>query len=197
MYRRMMDRLWGPTLTLGLLMLALWIWSDFFFPSLPTIYVVMLLAGAVFTLAFSVFAILARTMAYVQPFPDHLRVVTPFLRLKISYRRLRSTHPTEFFRLFPASKASWAEHRYMEPFYDRTAVVVEFTQFPVNPRFLRMFLLPQMFSPQATALVFVVQDWMGLSTEIDSLISTWKQNQSISQKPKPGGYGIMGSKWER
>jgi len=178
----MMDRLWGSTLALGILMLVLWFWSDFFFPGLPYLYVLVLLIGAVTVLAFTAFAILARNMGYVQAYPDHLRVVTPFLLLKISYRRVINSHPNEFFRLFPPSQARWAEHRFLEPFYAQTAVLVEINQYPINPRLLGLFLLPQMFSPQSKALVFVVQDWMALSTEIDSALSTWKQAQSISQK---------------
>ena len=190
MYMRWMDRLWGSTLVLGILMLALWFWSDFFFPGLPLVFVLVLLGGAVFVLAFSIFAILARKMAYVQVYPDHLRVVTPFLRLKASYRRLRTTHPSEFFRLYPPSKAHWALHHFLEPFYERTALVVEFYQYPMDPRFLKLFLMPQMFSPQTNALIFIVQDWMGLSTEIDSALSQFRQTQSASQKPPQSGYGM-------
>ena len=197
LYRRMMDRLWGTTLVLGVLMLALWYWSDFFFPSLPYVLVMVLLIGAVFVLAFTLFAILARKMAYVQAYPDHLRIATPFLRLKASYRRLRSVHPTDFFRLFPPSKARWAEHRFLEPFYDKTALVLEFTQYPLDPRILRLFLPPQMFSPQTVALVFVVKDWMGLSTEIDSAVGEFRQAQSTSQKPPQVGYGMGFSKSSR
>ncbi len=190
MYKRMMDRLWGSTLALGILMLVLWFWSDFFFPSLPILYTLILLGGAIFVLAFTVFAFLARKMAYVQVYPDHLRVVTPFLRLKASYRRLRATHPSEFFRLFSPPKSDWALDHFLEPFYKQTALVVEFNQYPMDPRFLRLFLLPQMFSPQTNGLVFLVQDWMGLSTEIDSALSTFRQAQSESLRPRPGGFGL-------
>ena len=197
LYRRMMDRLWGPTLALGILMLILWFWSDFFFPELPFIYVLALLIGAVIVLAFSVFAFLARKMGYVQAYPDHLRIVTPFLLLKISYRRLINSYPSEFFRLFPPTKTHWAEHRFLEPFYERTALVVEVSQYPIKPSLLRLFLLPQMFLPQSRALVLVVQDWMALSTEIDSALGSWKQSQSINQKIQKGGYGIMGTHRKR
>jgi hypothetical protein len=139
------------------------------------------------TLAFLIF--LMRGMGYVQAGKDHLRIMTPFLRLKISYRRIRTAHPAEFAQLFPPSKAKWAERRLLAPFYGNTVLVVELSEFPVPASILHLFLPRVMFSPQAKGLVLVVKDWMALSTELESYLGVWLQK--ITPIPR-GPYGTRG-----
>lgn len=176
LYRRTMDRLWIATLVLGVLLGAIWLW--FWFSETPILNPgneIWLLAGAAVSLGFTVFAFVSRSAAYVQPHRDHLRLVTPFLRLKISYNRIRNVHPTLFQQLFPPDRSSWAQRSLLHPFYGRTVVVVELTSYPISPIFLRLFLSPQMFSPQSNGFVFIVPDWMAFSTEIDTFRSSWMQ----------------------
>ena len=94
LYRRVMSRLWPSAMILGLLLLVVWGWEWFFTPPLledgDNIWLAV--AGLV-SLAFALFAFFGRSMAYVQPNRDHLRLVTPFLRMNISYRRLRNSRP--------------------------------------------------------------------------------------------------------
>ena len=191
-YRRMMDRLWLATLVLGLVMFGVWLGAGKFFIELQYPFDIVVLAGAATVTAFALFAFLTRNMAYVQAATDHLRVVTPFLRLKISYRRLRTTHPAEFQQLFPRQKAKWAQRKFLEPFYGKTVLLVELTAFPIKQSLLRLYLPPTMFSPQSKGLVFVVKDWMALSTEIDSHSGAWRQGGGT--KPRtPSPYGILQS----
>ncbi|MGW8249002.1 MAG: hypothetical protein ACWGO1_00040 [Anaerolineales bacterium] len=189
LYRRTMDRLWVPTLVLGIVLGAIWLWTWFSeTPIVESENEIWLLAGAAVAISFSVFAFLARRAAYVQPRHDHLRLVTPFLRLNISYRRIRSVHPAAFQQLFPPGKAGWSQRRFLEPFYGRTAVVVELVSFPMSPVLLRLFLSPQMFSPQSTGFVFVVPDWMPFSTEVDTYRSAWMQAQKRRQSKARRGW---------
>ncbi len=176
LYRRTMDRLWIATLILGLLLGAIWLWlwvSET--PILNPGNEIWLLAGSAVSLGFTLFAFVSRQAAYVQPHRDHLRLVTPFLRLSISYKRIRNVHPAAFQQLFPPGKASWAQRSLLDPFYGRTVVVVELSSYPMSPYLLRLFLSPQMFSPQSSGFVFVVPDWMAFSTEVDSFRSAWMQ----------------------
>ena len=182
-----MDRLWKATLVLGLLLAGVW-WQE-----AGGIGVVLaapwdgaLFVAALVALAFTLFALVARSMSYVQARSDHLRIVTPFLRLNTSYRRLRSVHPAEFHQLFPPQKTGWASRRFLEPFYGKTAVVVELDGYPMPPLLLRLFLAPQTFYPQTPGYVFMVSDWMALSTEIDSLRGAWLE----SRKPERFGRGL-------
>jgi hypothetical protein len=174
LYRRVMSRLWVATFVLGLLLALVWGWGWFYTtPLLLSGDNNWLAVAALVLLAFSLFAFLARNMAYVQPRRDHLRLVTPFLRTNISYRRMNNSKPVTFQQLFPPKEASWAQRRLLEPFYGKTAVVVDLSSYPLSPWLMRLFLAPQMFSPRSTGLVFLVPDWMAFSTELDSMKGSW------------------------
>jgi hypothetical protein len=127
---------------------------------------------------------LARYMSYVRAHADHLRVVTPFLRLKISYHRIRSVRFAEFHKLFPPQDFSWAEERFLAPYIRETVIVVDLDDYPLPYSFLRLFLPTQMFSPQGTGLVFIVSDWMELSTEVDSYRGEWMETRKYTRAGK-------------
>lgn len=188
-YRRFWDRLWAYTLVLSLLMGAWWFWSGRgLFPSLQPPYDVIVFAGAMACFFFTVISLFLRNMAYVRVYEDHFRVVTPFLRLKISYKRIKTTHPSQFTKFFPPEKMSWAQRHFLEPFFAKTAVGVELNGFPLSPGLLHLFLGPQMFLPYGTGLVFVIDQWMELTTEMDSLRSRVQQQRGGQERT---GYGIL------
>lgn len=176
MYRRTMDRLMRRTLAFGVLLLALWVWSQYLpgpiiFPGEELWYLI----GGGFALVFSIFAFFTRFFAYIQACHDHLLLVTPFLRLRISYRRVLSVHPADFHKLVPPENLNWAEERYLSHFYGQTALVVELKAYPMSLRTLRLFLPRAMFSRHTQAMIFLVPDWMALSTEIDVFRGRWQQ----------------------
>jgi hypothetical protein len=179
LYERMMDRLWRVTLPLGLLMLAWWYWGgSIFFAQLNPPIDIITLCCAIALIFFSFFFIVTRRMGYVQAREDHLRMVTPFINLKISYQRVRSIHPVNFVQIFPIKETSWSQRRFLEPFYGKTALALELTKLPLSRSFLSLFFGPQTFLPTSTGFVLLVDDWMELSTDIDSRIGNWRQNQA-------------------
>lgn len=181
-YRRTMDRIWKVTLLLGLVLLAVWGWSLVSIsPIISQGSDYWIVGAAVVCLIFALFALLARRVAYVQVHGDHLSVVTPFLRLKISFRRIHSVHPVLLQQLFPPQDSSWAQKKYLEPFYGKTVVVVVLRGYPISPILLRLFLPAQMFSPRSDGFVFLVPDWMEFSTEFDSFQGSWLQTRARSQ----------------
>jgi hypothetical protein len=179
LYQRMMDRLWRVTLPLGLFVLAWWNWGGrvFFAPLEPPIDLITLCCG-IALVCFSVFFIITRHMAYVQARQDHIRLVTPFIKLKISYQRVRSLHPVNFTQLFPPNQTSWSARRFLRPFYGKTALALELTALPFSKGFLRLFFAPQMFLPTTNGFVLLVDDWMDLSMDIDSRMGNWRQKQT-------------------
>jgi hypothetical protein len=191
-----MDRLWRSTLPLGLLLLAVWGYTWWTGSEVlsgqnaPPADLVqwLLLAGAAMVLGFTLFAFFARRMAYVQPRRDHIRLVTPFLRANISYRRIVSNYPAEFAQINPPRDAGWAQQRYLEPFYGKTAVVLELSTYPLPPAFLRLFLSPYMFYKRTRGRVLLLPDWMSFSTEIDSIMGAWQQEQKQRHMPPPGAF---------
>ncbi len=188
LYRRSMERLWVPTFLLGVVLALIWGWGRFSGTQLLEAQVdTLLFAGTVVALAFSLFAFLARAVAYVQVHANYFRIVTPFLNLKVSFRRIRSVYPTSFHQLFPPGDAGWANRRFLEPFFPMTAVVVELNALPLNRGLLRLFLPDQMLLKKPAGLVFLVQDWIEFSTELDSQIGAWQQvlgRQAVSGRSK-------------
>jgi hypothetical protein len=95
-------------------------------------------------------------------------------------------HPTLVQQLFPPGESSWAQRSFLEPFYGKTAVVIELHGYPMSPALLKLFLPAQMFSPQFTGFVILVPDWMKMSTELDSFYGAWLQTQGVRAKPGSG-----------
>jgi hypothetical protein len=193
LHRRTMDRFILATLPLGLVMAVIqW-------PGLGILSSgqqnndILLLFATFIVLGMALLGVIFRNFAYVQARADHLRVATPLFALKISYRRVMSVHPAAVGKLFPIHEASWTERRFLEPYYGETAVVIELSGYPLSKKFLRLFLGSHTFLPHRIGFVFLVPDWMGLSTEIDALHGKWRHLQSRAGTDAQM-FNILGSK---
>ncbi len=182
LYHRTMDRLWGITLVLGLVLVALWWFGGAFTDLLHPGNAALVLAAAGIALAVGVFAFLARRMGYVQAHADYFVLATPFFRLKTSYRRVRSIRTTEFFRLFDVDNLKWSEESYLKPFVGESTVVVGLTDYPVSPRVIKLFFPNYILSPKGTEYVLLVPEWMGLSVELDSRYNEYRQRNRRRQE---------------
>jgi len=108
-YKYMLDRWWKATLTIGLVLLALagslsglpFLMPRSAFPRMDDWSLWGLVGAGGFAIFLTIFLASIRKSAYVQAFGDHLRLVTPFLRLNISYKRIRRTYSAEMGQLFP------------------------------------------------------------------------------------------------
>lgn len=129
----------------------------------------LLFAGiGVLAILVGIFFLIIRHIAYVQPFPGYLKIVTPFLRFNISYKRIHKTTIVEMHYLFPPKSMSGWIRNIFEPLAGRTAIVIELKGYPISPTILRVFLSRFFFKDRTPHLVLLVKDWMRLSTEIDS-----------------------------
>jgi len=184
-YRHTADRLWKLTLLLGIVVAAAGWWALL----RPTVIFGLesdqwLFAAAAVSFVLSITFFIARYFAYVQPYPGYLYFVSPFLRFKISYQRVRSVRPTLVQQVFPPGTSNWAQRSYLEPFYGKTTLLMELKGYPLNLSVLKLFLPRQLFLPQSTGLVLMVPDWMALSTELDSFIGSWLQAQRRDRAAK-------------
>jgi hypothetical protein len=181
-YRRTMSRIGQASLALAIVIAGAGAWSLL----KPTEMLGLqsdtwLFAAAAVAFVLCIFAFVARYFAYIRAFDTYLGIVTPFLRFKVSYRRIKSVRPTLVQQLFPPDKLNWAQRSFLSAFTGKTALVMELKGFPLNPRLLKLFLPDAMFSPQSTGLVLVVPDWMKLSTELASFQSTWLASQKAQR----------------
>lgn len=180
-----MDRVFSLTILLSIVLLIFGIWNEFFYGDLLSEnQLIWLVAGFLVAVAIGFFALSSRWMSYAQAHSEYLRIVTPFLKLKISYRRILRIHPSLIQQIFSKDSAGWSEKRFLNPFYGKTAIVIEVRKYPLNPAVLRFFLPCFMFNPKTPGFVLVVPDWMNLSTEIDTLYGVWLQNQKLRDRRK-------------
>jgi hypothetical protein len=175
-YRYMLDRWWRATLTIGVVILlnagalaALPLAA----PQLPFMWVDDLtltllagLGGAV--VVFSLFLIAIRKSGYVQLFQDHLRVVTFFFRFNIAYKRIRATTTAELGSFKPARSVSSWQRGIIAPLARLTAIRLDFSANPMPRWQMALFLSPLFFADKTPHILLLVNDWMGLSTEIES-----------------------------
>ena len=177
-YTVMIDR-WRPVFfTLGLAMLGI-TWALY---SRNTVQWRWLTMGSVsvFMIFVSIMLTLMRKSAYIQPFQDYFKLVTPFLRLNISYKRVRRASSANFGALFPKNSVTKWQAEIIEPLAKMTAIVIELNGFPMKQSSLKLFLSPLFFKDKTPHFVILINDWMQFSSELDS----WKTGLKAPAAPQ-------------
>lgn len=166
MYTTMMNRWWPAVLTLGIAVLGYalglrWIGQD------VSQWKFLAVAGGIVTFA-GLLILIMRKSAYIQMFPTYFRLVTPFLRMNVSYKRVRRTSTTTFGALFPPKSVSNWRAEIVQPLAKMTAIVIELTGYPMSRTVLLFFLSPFFFKDKTPHLVILVDNWMQFSSELES-----------------------------
>lgn len=169
-YQHMLNRWWPALMAIGLGMFAL-AYSEYIDPMAQFVsWRWQLFAGiGVLAILIGIFFVILRHLAYVQPFPEYLKLVTPFLRLNISYKRIKKTTTTEMHYLFAFKSLSGWMQDIFEPLAGKTAMVIDLNGYPVSPVMLRLFLARFFFKDKTPHLVILVKDWMHFSSELESM----------------------------
>jgi hypothetical protein len=187
-YSHMLNRWWPATLALSIALFGA-AWGVSFTPEgRAQPYLVDVTAGlGGLAFVFTLFLFIIRKAAYVQPFPTYLRLVTPFLRINVSYKRFRGTTTSEMRILFPPTSLSGWRREIIAPLSSMTAIVINLNGYPVPRSFLRWFLSPFFFKDKTPHLVILVKDWLRFSSELDSMRFSNKQ----VQKARPRDRSIL------
>jgi hypothetical protein len=168
-YTHMINRWWPAIFTIGLALLGLsWAvyswgfeqWRWLAFASIGGLHIFL-----------GILLLIMRKSAYVQPFSDHLRLATPFLRLNISYKRFRRATSANMGALFPPKSVSNWQADIIQPLAKMTVLVIELNGYPMSRSMLRLFLSPLFFKDKTPHFVILVDDWMKLSAELESMRS--------------------------
>jgi hypothetical protein len=130
--------------------------------------------AALYILAYSY---LAQRMAWVQCRAGHLRIQTPILPLAISYARIKAVRPSRMAQVFEPAKERPGRREWMSPYWGITVLVVELTKFPVDRRWLRLWLNRYLFAPTVTGVVLLTEDWMTLSRQITDYRTDWENRR--------------------
>jgi hypothetical protein len=145
---------------------------------------VMLVIGGL-VMVFWIFLLFARRMAYVQLFDDYLRLVTPFLRLNVSYKRIHHTSTAQVGDLFPPKQMNEWGRDIIAPLASKTAVIVHLTAYPLPRGTLKLFLSKFFFYDKTPHFILTVDDWMRFSQELDSRRSGIKAAPRQKASPRP------------
>ncbi len=149
---------------------------------LPSPLRMLILVPTLASLAIFAYAFIARRMAWVQCQQGHLRIQTPIYPLAISYARFKVVRPSEFGHIFDPSKEKPGRREWLRPYWGRTAVVVEISQYPIRKEWLRLWFNRYMFSPEVTGFVFLVDDWMTLSRQLHDFRNDWELRRAARRK---------------
>jgi len=125
-YRHMLNRWWPAMIAIGLGMFA-FAYTEYIQPLGRFLPWRWQLAAAVGGLAIvvGIFFWVIRFFAYVQPFPNYLKLATPFMRINISYKRIKKTTATEMRYLFAYKNMSGWVKEIFSPLATRTALVID------------------------------------------------------------------------
>ena len=177
LYERMWQRWAWPCILIALASVALW----WFTPRISIIYQpfrLLTLAPAILSLVLLVYVFLARRLAWVQCRSNHLRIQTPFYPLVVSYARVKVVRPIPFNKVFDPREEKEARRRWLLPYWGKTVVVVELSKYPVGKAWLRLWFSPYLLAPNFTGFVFLVEDWMTFSRQVDEFRSAWEMRRA-------------------
>jgi hypothetical protein len=169
-YRHMLNRWWPAMIAMGLGMFAL-AYAEYLDPMAQFLsWRWQILAGVgILAILVGFFLLVIKQIAYVQPLPGHLKLVTPFMRINISYKRFKKTTTTEMRYLFPHKSLSGWMQDIFAPLATKTAMVIDLNGYPISPFILRLFLSRFFFKDKTPHLVILVNDWMRFSAELESM----------------------------
>jgi hypothetical protein len=138
-------------------------------------YRAIALVPALVALVLLIFTFLSRRTAWVQCRANHLRIQTPIYPLAVSYGRIKEVIPQSFSQVFNPSEEKAARRNWLRPYWGKTALVVRLSKYPVSKVWLRLWFSPYLLSPDTPGFIFLVEDWMGLSRQIDDFRTTWEK----------------------
>ncbi|RLC67553.1 MAG: hypothetical protein DRI48_01980 [Chloroflexi bacterium] len=180
-YERMWKRWAWPCILILPAAVVLW-WVA---PSLSIthpLYRALALVPAFVSLALLAFTFLARRRAWVECRRNHVRIQTPLYPLVFSYARIKATRPQSFAQVFPPSQEKAARRSWLGPYWGKTVLLVEISQYPVSKTWLRLWLSPYLLSPASPGFVFLVDDWMGLSRQLDDFRNAWSMRRAARRE---------------
>ncbi len=185
LYSYTLNRWWRAVLWIGIFLLALVaglrllpsVLPQFTFPAVPDTLLWIAAGAGGFAILLAFFLLIIRKAAYVRPLQSHLVLVTPLLKVNISYRRIRQASTVEMQRIFPLERLKGWRRKFLAPIGGQTAVVLQMNGWPLSPTLLKMFLSPFFFPDKTPRLALLVSRWMDFSTELESYRGAWLEAQ--------------------
>ena len=190
LYTYMLNRWWKYTLGIGIAVLGLTAALALLPIQLPQYHILWVsdwilrvAAGAgVYAVMLSLLFIGISKLAYVQPSANNLRLITPFLRMDISYRRILKASSVEVQHLFPYGRYHGWKQNFLRSVANDTAIVLDLRGWPLPRPVLKLFLSPFFFPDKSARLALLVPKWMDFSMDMENFRSIWLESQQQSHK---------------
>ncbi len=183
LYERMWKRWAFPCIMIIPASIALW----WFAPLLSIAewwYRALALIPAFIAIILLIFTFVARRTTWVQCRENHLRIHSPIYPLAISYARIKEVSPKSFAQVFDPSAEKAARRNWLRPYWGMTALVVRISKYPISKRWLRLWFSSYTLTPDTPGFVFLVEDWMGLSRQIEDFRTTWGMQRAKKRQEK-------------
>jgi len=180
-YERMWQCWAWTCILIVLAAVILWLFA----PRISIIYTplrALALIPALVSLVILAYAYVARRLAWVQCRPNHLRIQTPFYPLVVSYSRIKGVRPKTFAQVFDPAGERAARRRWLRPYWGRTVLVVELSGYPFSKMWLRLWFSPYLLAPDVAGFVFLVEDWMALSRQLDEFRVAWTMRRTEQRR---------------
>jgi hypothetical protein len=116
----------------------------------------------------ALYGALARSRSSVTLRAKSLRIRTAFYPLVVSYKRIDDISSIPITDLFEKRKERAARRTWPRGYWGMTAVVVELKSYPLSERWLRLWIDKYLFIPNGKGFVFLVDEWMTLSNQLES-----------------------------
>jgi hypothetical protein len=174
-YERQMARYRLPSFTFAFAQLGLWyVIRIRYLDWLPEMDERYLLVGGVIMLVLWLFFLMAPGRAYVQVKEDHIFLKTPFSRVEVPYGLMLNATAVRLSDIFVKARLGSVERALGMSAKRTQALRVDLERYPRAQSLLRRFFGRLIVTPGKPGLVLVVEDWMGLSVQIDSQLDAWR-----------------------
>jgi hypothetical protein len=120
------------------------------------------------------YAILLRRGA-IQVHPNYLKLQGALLGVKVSYGRFHSATSARLEQHYPYQSLTNREKDLLEPLYDQTCLFVELRSYPPRLKNWRFWFPRFLLGTNRPGIICVVDDWMGLSRDIEAARVVWQQ----------------------
>jgi len=143
--------------------------------------------GGVGLAALTIFVFFIRRRGFVQARSTHILIAMPFFRLKVPYTNIENVRMDQFKDLYEKEKMSWAQKRFLSPYFAQTISTIHLHNFPVSEGLLRFFLPDYIFIPRDKGRGFVmyIRHYLEFNTEVDSRLNEYRavgMTRPISKK---------------
>lgn len=116
--------------------------------------------------------------AHIRCSTSNLVIQTPIYPLTFSYKRIENIRSAEFSKIHSPKNEKPARWRLYKNLWGKTAIIITLKSYPLPLEWIKLWFHPFLLDPKEKALVLLVEDWMGLSRQLEIKRTAWLQSRS-------------------